>query len=218
MSRLQERFFSSVQSFTDAPPARLAPIFEVLDAAYNEPHRAYHTWEHIAEMLALFDECENAVEAGHELAVAIYYHDAVYDPAAGDNEEQSAALCRAHLEAVDVELGRRERIAQLVLATKHLGRIDAERPDNDQLEAVLLDIDLGILGSPRERYERYTRQVREEYRHLTDRAFLEGRRRVVAHFLAMKRLYRTPYFAARFAARARENLARELEALDSPWV
>jgi predicted metal-dependent HD superfamily phosphohydrolase len=226
VSDLEGRFLASTRALGARPARGLAPLFAALEAAYNEPHRAYHSLEHIAETLALLDEYVQHTPAeaylseleAQEVVVALFYHDAVYDPKAPDNEEQSAELCRSHLEAVEVAAEERERIARLVLATKHLGRVDAERPGTAHAEAVIRDIDLSILGKPRDRYRRYIAGVRKEYRHLSDRAFREGRLRVVAHFLSLPRLYRTSYFFERFEAPARGNLADELAAIETERV
>ena len=81
-------------------PLALAPELErELAAAYAEPHRAYHTAAHIAEVLRWYDWV--ADEAGWHEPAAVYlaavFHDAVYDPLAKDNEARSAALARRRL-------------------------------------------------------------------------------------------------------------------------
>ncbi|MBL7570773.1 hypothetical protein, partial [Escherichia coli] len=57
---------------------------------YAEPHRAYHGQAHIDALLrGLVNEARH-VGNGAAVELAIWYHDAIYDPAAADNEARSA--------------------------------------------------------------------------------------------------------------------------------
>src|SRR6185436_9293929 len=73
--------------------------YEKLTAAYAEPQRHYHNQQHIAECLAEFDRARHLTQQPVELELALWFHDAVYEPKASDNEEQSAALAQHCLEA-----------------------------------------------------------------------------------------------------------------------
>jgi predicted metal-dependent HD superfamily phosphohydrolase len=178
--------------------------FDELRWRYSEPRRAYHTLEHLRECFAWFDQVHDRVRAPGEVALALFYHDAIYDPRAADNEAKSAAL------AAKV-LARRAAIAQrvsaLILTTRH----DAPAQDGDA--QTLVDIDLSILGAPAPRFDEYERQVRAEYAHVADDAFREGRADILRAFLARPALYGTAYFHDRLEAPARANLRRSLEAL-----
>lgn len=65
-------------------------VFARLTTAYSEPVRHYHTLAHITDSLYEFDRLIGLAEAPHEIEMAIWFHDAVYDPKAHDNEERSA--------------------------------------------------------------------------------------------------------------------------------
>ena len=67
----------------------LVRAFQVLEEKYAEPHRHYHNLNHIGFLLRKFDETG---EKSEEIEMAIWYHDAIYDPKAGDNEAQSAGF------------------------------------------------------------------------------------------------------------------------------
>jgi len=68
-------------------------------AAYAEPHRYWHTEQHVLSMLDYMsthlDWPVNARDRDH-LVLAACYHDVVYDPERTDNEERSAALFEDH--------------------------------------------------------------------------------------------------------------------------
>ena len=53
---LQRRFFASIRALWAADAADLRSLFAVLDATYNEPRRAYHSWYHIVDTLSLLDK------------------------------------------------------------------------------------------------------------------------------------------------------------------
>lgn len=179
--------------------ASAAP-FDLLMARYAEPQRAYHNGEHLEECLAWLD----ASTPSRELELAIFFHDAVYDPSASDNEAQSAALFRALAEGADAQAVA--RISTLILSTaKH----DGEAGD----AALLADIDLSILGASPARYARFERDIRREYARYDDVSYARGRARVLAGFLERMSIYRTPFFAARLEAQARDNLAHALARL-----
>lgn len=182
-------------------------LLETLLARYSEPHRQYHTLQHLGECLAHFRMLETL--AGHPLEVrlALWFHDAVYDLGRPDNEARSAEWARAEIRAAGLPAEMAERVATLIMATCHQAvpvGIDAE---------VVVDIDLRILGAPRERFEEYEQQVRREYGHLPDAVFRAGRMAILEQFLARPWLYGTAPFRERFEGPARDNLKRSLQAL-----
>ena len=139
---------------------------------------------------------------------AIWFHDAIYAPLAGDNEEASAELARARLRLMALDARLIDRVATFILATKRHELLEA----SPELE-IFLDLDLSILASPKDVYDEYARAVRREYRPVPEALYRHGRRKVLRGFLARPRLYYSP-LADRFEARARENIARELARLE----
>lgn len=181
---------------------------ERLVAAWSEPHRHYHAARHLAECLALLERWRPATARPAELTLALWFHDAVYDPRAADNEARSAAWAADSLRAAGAAHDAAERIAGLVMATRH----DAPCADGADT-ALLQDIDLAVLGSPTARYAAYCRDVRLEYAHVPEPAWRSGRAAVLRSFLDRPRLYRSAPAAAVFEEQARVNLSAEVERL-----
>jgi len=188
---------------------RLTPapgLLAELESRYREPHRAYHTLQHLDECFARLAEAESLAERLAEVRIALWFHDAVYDTRAADNEEASARWARESLEAAGAGEAA-ARVAELVLATRHAAVPVGRDPQ------LLVDVDLSILGAEEARFDEYERQVRREYEWVAEPAFRAGRARVLESFLARPAIFTTPWFAERLEPRARRNLARSLRAL-----
>src|SRR5438128_12245744 len=71
------------------------PVWADLSKRYTERHRAYHTLRHIEQCLVEFDEVRREAVDPIAVELALWYHDAVYDPHARDNEERSAVLAES---------------------------------------------------------------------------------------------------------------------------
>ena len=78
-------------------PADAYPVFDRLVSAYSEPHRFYHTLEHLSEMFKVAARLSDAADNAAPVQLGIWFHDAVYDPRVTDNEERSAALAITEL-------------------------------------------------------------------------------------------------------------------------
>jgi predicted metal-dependent HD superfamily phosphohydrolase len=177
---------------------------EQLLAAYNSPGRHYHNLAHIEDCLGALARVENLSEIEREvLSEAIWWHDVVYDATRSDNEELSAQLAEAHVRA-----DLRREVGRLIRLTKtHDVRLD------DRLGAILISIDLGILGAEPARYDAYAAAIRQEFIHVPERDYRAGRAKVLGQFAARPVIFPDAVFAARFDRQARENLARELASL-----
>ncbi len=167
-------------------------------ARWSQPHRHYHTLEHLTTMLSIVDK-------NGPVPLAAWFHDAVYDPRRHDNEEASARLAEAALDELGVPSGEVARLVRLT-ATH-----DPEPGDRNG--ALLTDADLAILAAEPATYDRYARAVRREYSHLPDDELRAGRAAVLRRLHDRPVLYRIVPERAEWDARARANLSRELAAL-----
>jgi len=186
-------------------PAR--PLFEALRARYAEPHRSYHTLQHLAECLAHFERERALARHPGEVAIALWFHDAVYDTGRHDNEAESADWARHALREAGARDEIADRVHALVMATRH-----SVAPGTAD-ERLLVDIDLAILGADSARFDEYEHQIRDEYGFVPEALFRDKRAAILRGFLARPALYSTPALARRFEAAARANLARALAAL-----
>jgi len=181
---------------------------------YAEPHRRYHTATHIMWVIRhLHDMCRaTGSQPSPEVLAAALYHDAIYEPAAGDNEARSADIAARQLSEVDWPTVRCDTVAAMILATAgHLEPCPADTGDPDT--ARLLDADLAILGSEPSAYLAYVNGVRGEYAHVDNAAWTAGRAAVLHRFLARPRLFGTQFMHDTYEHRARANIEAELASL-----
>jgi len=177
--------------------------------AYRDPLRFYHTLQHLEECLNQLDASALADETRGEVAIALWFHDSVYDSHASDNEARSAAWAIEALRQAGHGGPTAARVQELILATRHL---TAPQPGP---EALMVDIDLAILGAPATRFDEYDQQIRQEYAWVPATEYREGRHRVLAGFLERPRIYSTPSFLKRFESQARINLKRAIARLEA---
>lgn len=82
--------------------------------------------------------------------------------------------------------------------------------------ALLLDIDLSILGAPDAEFKGYDQAIRQEYRHVPEEVYREKRAAVLEAFLRRHRLFLTEWGYGRWEAPARANLAHAIAELRQP--
>ena len=193
-------------------PLDVYPAFDALVAAHSAPERHYHNLEHLAEMFKVVERLSASVENPNLLHLAIWFHDAVYDSRAKDNERRSGELAVDLLGPLGVPASAIERIVQMIWATAHA----AEAPLANQKDTqVLLDADLAILGASEERYARYAAAIRNEYGWVPEADYRAGRIGVLQRFLAQPRIYYTQLLHEEGDARARANMRAEIATLQA---
>jgi predicted metal-dependent HD superfamily phosphohydrolase len=182
-------------------------VLATLLARWAEPHRRYHTPQHLRECLALFDDHRDLAAHPGEVGVALWFHDAIYDTARHDNEAASAAWAERVLRAAGAADDVVARVEALILATCH-----RQVPATSD-ERLLVDIDLAILGAEPARFDEYERQIRDEYGFVPEDVFRGKRGEILHGFLARPALFSTAALAVRFEAAARANLASAIARL-----
>ena len=178
-----------------------------LSARWTEPHRRYHTLQHLEECLALCAQHRALAHHPGEVAVATWFHDAIYDTSRHDNEAASADWAVHALREAGSPDAVVARVEALILATRH--SVPARTAD----ERLLVDFDLAILGATPARFDEYEQQIRDEYGFVPEPVFRAKRGEVLRGFLERPAIFETPALAERFERVARENLARAIERL-----
>lgn len=200
--------FSSLAISCGAAPQAAAALHAELVARHAEPHRRYHTLDHVAWVLAALEETGQGLGDRRAVSMAAWWHDAIYDTSAPGSEQRSAARARRSL--VDAGCGEvfAARVAQLVAVT------EGHAPAGPEA-AALCDADLWVLGAEPDSYERYRAGVFYEYvtaGPYTTAQWAVGRARVLESLLERDRLFHTEAGARRESA-ARANLTGELDTL-----
>jgi predicted metal-dependent HD superfamily phosphohydrolase len=183
------------------------PLADAVLAAWAEPTRRYHNLNHLRDCLAELDRAPADGADRDRVETALWFHDAIYDPRAGDNEARSAEWARRALAKLGIPAAVADDVARLVKLTAHSG------PCPDASGRLLCDIDLAILGREPEAFDAYDRHIRQEYTGVPEPDFRTARAGVLAGLLSRSPLYQTEHFRDLYETAARRNLSVALERL-----
>jgi len=175
-------------------------IHQQLIKAYQEPGRFYHTLDHIECCLGLFEDIKDIAHNADALALSIWFHDAIYEPGADDNEQRSADWFMDETKNM-LEDSFRDTVYTHIMATLHG---DAEITDHDS--RLMIDIDLSSFGMPWPIFLRDSERVRKELPHLTDTEFYPKQCAFSQGLLEKPRFFQSEYFFQHYEAQARQNL------------
>lgn len=185
-------------------------VFNKLKELYSEPKRKYHNANHIHYCLEQFEYVRHLPNDPEAVEMAIWLHDAIYDPEFRENELQSAVLASSILKIACLPFHWRDLVFNLILWTRHISQpkeIDAQ---------VLVDIDLSSLGKPWEGFIFDSKRIREEYWRISDKYFQIGRCVFFKKLLKRPTIYLTQFFNDKYEAQAQENLKRWIKEFGSP--
>ncbi len=181
--------------------------FRSLLSAYSEKHRHYHTIEHVADCLRHLDTCSAQIKEPREVELAIWFHDAIYNPLSGKNERKSADWAASFLSINSAADGLADKVHQLIMLTKH----DALPHTNDA--SILVDIDLAILGADAATYSVFEQAVRKEYQIIPIFLYRKKRAAVLRGFIERPFIYQNEPFKSECEQQARVNLANAISNL-----
>lgn len=190
-----------------------------ISGLYGEPVRAYHTLNHIRHMLRLYEEHKALLTKPATVQLAIFFHDVVYDPLSGTNEEDSAVMFNdfhaqvlAKREAGFATMGAEtvdpKDVFDYIIQTKH-HKVEGSTDENLLL---FLDFDMAILGTPWEAYAEYCNKIRIEYGHVAHYDYCVGRAGVLETFLE-GRIFASELFHSKYELQGRSNVQKEIEIL-----
>ena len=209
-----EKYFSMhLSALNDAiTSAAITALWQDIAARYNEPQRAYHTLDHIQQLFVQFEQIRHALHEPHIIALALFFHDVIYDPKRSDNELKSAEYAVEVLkDYLSAEQCQYIYALIMMTATHQINKSVDEDKISDA--AYLLDMDLSILGGSWSEYQQYAQAVRQEYAHVTKLNYRVGRIAVLQKLLTHTTLYLTDYYHSRLEKQARDNIKREISFL-----
>ena len=193
-------------------PVNAKILWQDIAMRYSETQRAYHSLQHIEQLFTQFEQIKHHLNEPHIIALALFYHDVIYEPTRSDNELKSAEYAvealRPYLSAAQCQY-----IYELIMMTANHRLAECSNARKNFDAAYLLDMDLSILGACWLEYEQYSQAVRQEYAHVSNADYRVGRRAVLKGLLAHPTLYLTDYYSTRLETQARQNIKREIKIL-----
>ena len=182
-------------------------LWTEIEQNYSNKNRHYHTLQHLDSLLEQLTEAKNEIQNWDAILFTLYYHDIVYNALKSDNEEKSAALAKTRMTQIAVSTQTIELCYNQILATK------SHQTSSNSDTNYFTDADLAVLGKSWETYATYYKNVRKEYAVYPDFLYNRGRKKVIKHFLAMDRIFKTDFFYYKFETQAKQNLTQELNLL-----
>ena len=196
-------------------PVILKALWQDIAMRYNESQRVYHSLQHIQQLFGQFEQIKNHLNQQHIIALALFYHDVIYEPTCVNNELKSAEYAVEALSSYLTAEQCQYIYALIMMTASH--QIDDIDKNSDKAKesdaAYLLDMDLSILGASWSEYEQYAKDIRQEYAHVSNANYCVGRVEVLEELLAHPTLYLTDDYHSRLEQQARENIEREITLL-----
>ena len=149
---------------------------EEILARWSEPHRAYHTIAHLADLFRLINiHVELTQREKDMLTLAAIFHDIIYNPRRTDNEAQSAALFLNSV-AMDKDSADIQEIAQIIRDTK-------DHVPSTHLSAIFSHMDMDIVRRPYPELVQWEAGIRHEYSHVPGIAYIVVRARFLGQMM-----------------------------------
>jgi pantetheine-phosphate adenylyltransferase len=139
---------------------------------YNEPHRFYHTIDHIRDLVKKLDD--KGLKQP-ELFLAAVFHDIVYDPRSSTNEEDSAEFFIKASGSSSLSAEQKEHIKQLILDTK------THKP-SVRFSEEFISIDLSVLNGTFGELVRYEQQIFREFQFVDYKIYKQKRVELLEHY------------------------------------
>jgi predicted metal-dependent HD superfamily phosphohydrolase len=203
---LKETFTALIANYTDNS-ALIAVYWAEIEKNYSHKKRHYHTLQHLTDLLAQLTKVKHEIKNWNIILFTLYYHDIIYNPLHSNNEEKSAKLAEKRMKQVGISADAIEACKRQIIATK------AHNQSDNSDTNYFIDADLSILGQPWEIYTAYYKNVRKEYSIYPDFIYNPGRKKVLQHFLAMDRIFKTDFFNSQLEGQAKQNLQNEIALL-----
>lgn len=186
-------------------------VFFNLFQRYCEPHRYYHDFSHVMQLLKEFKEVKHLCINPDAVEMFLWGHDIICDPKLTDNEERSEDFISGMLRNARVAEPFIQEVGRLILLSK---QHDPRKDDIDGCLAV--DLDLSIFGQPALIFNEYEQKIWKEWvlkGIKSEDDFAKGRAGILEKFLQCEFIYHTSFFREKYEQTAQKNLKRSLRAL-----
>jgi predicted metal-dependent HD superfamily phosphohydrolase len=206
--------------------------FDRIYRQHNETGRHYHTTVHLKEMLdylqllivGVGEEDTTTTTVYQWYRLAIFFHDAVYNPQSSQNERDSALLFEQFCGELDFPAATKNIVVTLIQATEKHQVIPSSGGDGgddhdhasveESLQQVFLDLDMAVLGKQTDAYLAYAALIRLEYNFVPRDVYCEKRAAILGAFLQQPRIYLSNLFHHALEEQARRNLQTEIDILN----
>lgn len=196
-------------------PGYHAQLYRRLAYYYNQPGRYYHNLDHINNCLTKFDEVKHLLKEPDVVELAIWFHDAIYEVWADDNEGMSAGLANffiIHLMGLPRKLAN--KVAYLIERTRYFKDGMWKPGTNDS--KYLVDIDLfSGLGGEWHTFHKNWELNNKEFDWKDPNELRRGQLAMFTNFHKRAPLYKTDYFRERYEEQTKSNLERAIKELES---
>ena len=179
---------------------------------YYEPHRYYHNYSHIRDLLNKLEFYKDLIAENQyeNVRTAIWYHDAIYDPTSSTNEQDSADLYRK------VQHWGGSIVKAMILSTKdHVlpdPKIFMYSKEARDACAIFQSLDLSGFADIQE-MEKNSINIRHEFVHLTDEQWFETRIKFLSDLLN-KTIFPDEFLNSIWESSAKKNIESELELIN----
>lgn len=184
------------------PPKLIEYVDGNLKYLYCHPVRAYHNMNHILACIKEFDLMCKTIKFSddYQVALALFYHDCIYDPKQHDNEQLSAERAMIDLRGLGFCPHIADKVGELIMLTKHTDLCDYFAGQ------AVMDIDMAILGSESYIFKDYEWKIAQEYSYINKYVYVPERIKFLYGLLKKPFIYQTDYFRDRYECPARKNI------------
>jgi len=175
--------------------------FGKLMSAYSDSKRFYHTIRHIVNSLDSYEEAKHLMKNPEEVLFSLFYHDSTMNQKSRVDEERSAQVAYSACKNAMLSEEFATNVKNNILATKH----NCKPLTMDAM--LTADIDLVILGSSPEEFNKYDAKIQNEFDWVPRNKYQKERALVLEHFLQKDQIYYSDFFKEKYEAQARINLA-----------
>jgi len=193
-------------------------IFQKIISAYSESHRHYHVLDHLEDLFDLLEKyAPHFTSRQRADAIAFFFwHDYMYLTHSleviGKNEIESAKRLSSDFNILGLNRDC-TYLEKLIIASK-----THDLENGDVFGALLLDMDMSILGRDQITYDSYRGKIRKEFQGFPDAVFYTSRRDLfLVPTLLKQRIFITDTFERDFGFSAMENIKREVGVINAAY-